>query len=83
MQAGLLHTFEWFCNKPVWFAERDQQTKLLTYFKSSRSISALSPEISRCSSGAENIRIHSGLMMDLKPLMSAAVWLLICVCIRK
>lgn len=64
-------------------AEGGPAAPAVTYFRSSRSISALSPEMRRCSSGAENIRIHSGLMMDLKPLMRAAVWLLIWVCIRK
>lgn len=55
----------------------------LPYFKSSRSISALSPDISRCNSGAEKTRIHSGLIMDRNPLMKAAVWFLIWVCMRK
>lgn len=73
-RVHLLQTSKQLCKKLARFAEQgDQHTKLLTYFKSSRSISALSPEISRCNSGAENIRIHSGLMIDLNPLMSAAV----------
>lgn len=52
-------------------------SSLTPYFKSSKSISALSPEMRRWSSGVENIRIHSGLMIERNPLMRAAVWFLI------
>ena len=60
-----------------------RQRRNVTYLRSSRSISALSPEIRRWTSGVENMCSHSGLMMLRKPRMKAAVCSLICVCIRK
>ena len=43
----------------------------------------LSPEISFCSSGGENIATHSGLTMLKKPSMKAFNCSLICWCMRK
>lgn len=55
----------------------------VTYLRSSRSISALSPDTRRWTSGVENMCNHSGLMMLRKPRINAVVCSLICVCILK
>lgn len=60
-----------------------QSPEVYAHLRSSRSISALSPETSLWTSGVENMWSHSGLMMLRKPRMKAAVCSLIWVCIRK
>uniref|UniRef100_A0A6B0UTS3 Uncharacterized protein n=1 Tax=Ixodes ricinus TaxID=34613 RepID=A0A6B0UTS3_IXORI len=56
---------------------------LVCLLRSCRSMGVLSPEMSRCSSGVENMVSQSGLMIERKPLRKAPVWSWICMCILK
>ena len=53
------------------------------YLRSSMSRALLSPEISFCSSGAQNMHSQSGCTTALKPRMKASAWSLICRNMRK
>ena len=54
----------------------------IAHFRSSRSTSDDSPEISCCSSGTENMLIHSGFIKVLNPSANVLIWLLMRVYVR-
>ena len=79
--TSFIHDF--YCTVYLFFSLPLHIHTLNGYLRSSMSRALLSPEISFCSSGAQNMQSQSGCTTALKPRMKASAWSLICRNMRK